>query len=415
MTNDDQRSESSTTTHTTRRRFLQGAAASIVAGGAAAVFTDVGDLFSGSEGGPLDNGRVDGSVIVVGAGPAGMTAAHLLRQRGADVRVLEAASSYGGRIAHDTDFTDFTDFPIPLGAEWIHVDPSVLDDIVNDPSVDIRTVTVGYAEDDSLGIWSEAGELEITTAPEVDPDLKFVGSSWLDFFETYIVPGISSLITYDTVVERIAYGEDGVALTDTSGATHSADRVILTAPLKMLQLGLIEFDPPLPAEHVDAIDNANIWTGLKAFLEFDDRFYPTFIYPPDGETDGGQRLYYDAAYGQDTNANILGLFSVGTQAERYQAAGDDLVAVILDELDALFDGAASASYRRILIQDWSQQPFARAAYLEDNADGALTGKLAEPVLGRLFFAGDAYTSFDDWSSVHAAAWSARDAVRAMLT
>lgn len=38
----------------------------------------------------------DGKVIIVGAGPAGMTAAHLLQQRGVNFQVIEAADSVGG-------------------------------------------------------------------------------------------------------------------------------------------------------------------------------------------------------------------------------------------------------------------------------------------------------------------------------
>jgi monoamine oxidase len=62
------------------------------------------------------------SVVVVGAGPAGMSAAHLLRQRGVDTRVLEAVPTHGGRIQHDREFADF---PISLGGESVHVDGAV--------------------------------------------------------------------------------------------------------------------------------------------------------------------------------------------------------------------------------------------------------------------------------------------------
>lgn len=53
------------------------------------------------------------SVIVVGAGPAGLSAAHLLVRAGVEVTVLEAAPAYGGRVRRTLDLVDF---PIPLGA-----------------------------------------------------------------------------------------------------------------------------------------------------------------------------------------------------------------------------------------------------------------------------------------------------------
>ena len=59
-------------------------------------------------------------VVVVGAGAAGLYAAHLLRQQVKPmlkVVVLEAASRIGGRIL---TLDGFAPFPVDLGAEFIH-------------------------------------------------------------------------------------------------------------------------------------------------------------------------------------------------------------------------------------------------------------------------------------------------------
>ena len=158
-----------------------------------------------------------------------------------------------------------------------------------------------------------------------------------------------------------------------------------------------------------------MWSGFKAFFEFDEEFYPTAVAPEDTETRAGQRLFYDAAYGQRTDQNILGLFSVGAQAEAYQAMDDDdFLADVLGELDDAFDGAASRTYLRHRVQNWNDEPFARGAYLEDNADWRISRELAEPLGELVHFAGDAYTRFDDWSSVHTAARSAADTVERIL-
>src|SRR4051812_19584005 len=57
-------------------------------------------------------------VIVVGAGAAGMIAAHELVLTGKTVGVLEARDRIGGRIysINDPDF----DLPVELGAEFVH-------------------------------------------------------------------------------------------------------------------------------------------------------------------------------------------------------------------------------------------------------------------------------------------------------
>jgi monoamine oxidase len=93
---------------------------------------------------------------------------------------------------------------------------------------------------------------------------------------------------------------------------------------------------------------------------------------------------------------------------------DEFRADVLGELDAVLDGAASRTSVRHLVQNWNAEPFAGAAYLADDASSAITRRLAEPLGERVFFAGDAYTSFDDWSSVHTAARSAADAVERIV-
>jgi monoamine oxidase len=57
------------------------------------------------------------STIVLGAGMAGISAAHDLQKAGEPVIILEARDRIGGRV-----FTrrDLADFPVELGAELIH-------------------------------------------------------------------------------------------------------------------------------------------------------------------------------------------------------------------------------------------------------------------------------------------------------
>jgi len=347
------------------------------------------------------------SVVIVGAGVAGLTAAHLLVRSGIDIVVLEAAETYGGRIRRTLDFVDF---PISLGAEWLHVDPAVLNLIADDDLVDVDLVA--YSPDDQLGFFD--GELSLEPF-EPSGDLKFVGSSWLDVFERYVVPGIENRLRFDRQVVSVDASGETVVVSDEAGGVVEADAVIVTVPVAVLRARQISFVPDLTAERWSAIDDVHLWGGMKAFIEFDERFYPTFVEFPDSDTPAGQRLYYDAAYGQATEANVLGLFAVGRQAEAYQGLEhDELRDYLLAELDEIFEGAASRSYLRHISQDWSAEPFIGQAYVADEADSRLVRTLGRPAGGRVLFAGDAYSDGEDWSSVHAAAESARVAVYRLL-
>ena len=65
---------------------------------------------------PLDLVGIGRTVVVVGAGPAGLSAAHHLQRHGCRVRILEARDRVGGRV--HTDRTTFS-CPVDLGASII--------------------------------------------------------------------------------------------------------------------------------------------------------------------------------------------------------------------------------------------------------------------------------------------------------
>lgn len=355
-------------------------------------------------------GPDSGKVLVVGAGAAGLSAAYLLNQQGVAVEVLEAQGCYGGRFKVNRDFAEF---PIPLGAEWLHVKPSELDKILNTkrvkPDIELRP----YDRGDVLGLYQDGEYLESVLGDSGDS--KFIGSSWFDFFQTYVVPSIQSKIKYHIEIKEVDYTDSKVVLTDKNKERFVADKVILTVPLRLLQLGSINFHPPLTPEKRKAIRSANVWSGLKMFIEFSQKFYPTVLAFSNSETPEGQRYLYDAAVGQNASRPILGVFSVGAQAEAYIALNEEhRIKVVLEELDRIFDGAASRTYLRHLTQDWNVEPFARGAYLSDVSPSWIPRDLSRSVDGKLYFAGEAYTEGEDWGGVHDAARSARSAVRELL-
>jgi monoamine oxidase len=95
----------------------------------------------------------DGNVMVIGAGAAGLYAADILRIKGINVTVLEAASQPGGRIRSlrnqtDVQYQTFStasqaDFPVELGAEVVYGSNSSWGKIISD--LRIQTVELGTA------------------------------------------------------------------------------------------------------------------------------------------------------------------------------------------------------------------------------------------------------------------------------
>lgn len=98
-----------------RREFLIAAGASLGASLLSACGEDA------NAGDTTDNGgtapATSGTVIVIGAGMAGLAAARKLRDAGKDVLVLEARDRLGGRILTSRKWSDAK---VDLGATWIH-------------------------------------------------------------------------------------------------------------------------------------------------------------------------------------------------------------------------------------------------------------------------------------------------------
>ena len=208
--------------------------------------------------------RDDLSVLVIGAGAAGMSAGHLLTQRGVDVQILEAGPTHGGRTK---TVRDFVDFPIPLGAEWLHAGEDELVAIANDDSTPVTTELIGYAPDDVLGFHD--GELTLGPLGKLT-DLKFVGSSWADFFDEYVVPGIAERMLLGVRVVEIDSSGAGVVVTDATGLARDADAVIVTVPLTILRDGDIEFVPYLPTDNLRVLYLADVNFAKLGLPDLDD-------------------------------------------------------------------------------------------------------------------------------------------------
>jgi len=356
-----------------------------------------------------------GSVLIIGAGAAGMASGYLLEQQGIDFQIVEASTNYGGRMKNTTSFVDFS---IPLGAEWLHATENELEDIVNDNSVNITTLFQGYQPQSQIGYYENGDLIYSDLSTEFGNgfiDKKFINSTWLDFFEEYIVPSIDSKIHFNTQIVSIDYQGNKIITMDSNGQTYEAEKIIITVPLMILKEGAISFTPQLPASHRNAIQDAPIWGGLKVFLEFSQNFYPLYLTFPDSETNQGQRIYYDAAYAQDSLSNVLGLVALGEQANQYQELDENIQRdYILNELDEIFNGIASQTYMSHIVQDWSNEPYIHSAYLADIASSNISSRLYQPIDEKVYFAGEAYTQEDDWGGVHNAIRAAKNVINEFL-
>ncbi|MEM8508676.1 MAG: FAD-dependent oxidoreductase [Bacteroidota bacterium] len=348
-------------------------------------------------------------VIIVGAGAAGLSAGYLLKQKGIDFTIIEADTQFGGRMKINTSFTDF---PIPLGAEWISSENLDFSPLAENEKVLERIKTANYLPNDAYWVWDNHKLLRSTL--ETYNDKKFINSSWFSFFKTFLVPSIESNIAFDTKITSIEYTNTEVVL-KAKQHVFVADQVILTTPLSILKSKAIRFVPTLPKSKLNVLNKITYWDGFKAFFEFEQKFYPAFVdYTIQPKTDGQVSLY-DAAWGQESKKHILGLFAVGAPAKKYGDLTDEVfISQFLKELDKIFEGKASKYFIKHITQNWSKEPFAKGAYPSDFNTPRALATLREPIRNKLYFAGDAYTDGTDWGHVHNAIYSARQCVEMIL-
>jgi len=355
--------------------------------------------------------QFNGKVLIIGAGAAGITAAYILQKHNIDFQIIEASGSFGGRVKK---IEGFADFPIDLGGEWIHTDPSILSQLLNNQSTDVDIDIVNYRPK-TISIWRNDRLRKINFTSHFYREYKFKNTTWFGFFEQFMVPTIADKMEFNKVVNGIDYRGDKVSVRTNQGEVYEADRVLVTVPIKILQNEMIEFNPAWPQEKVAALEEVDMPAGLKVFMHFSERFYPDIII--EGVSTSTEKTYYDAAFGKDSSEAVLGLFSAGPLAKRYTDLGSDekIIEVVLEELDTMFEGKASKFLIKAVVQNWSAEPYIQGSYSHYGGNFTSTMEtLMEPLERKVYFAGEAFNPGGDTSTVHGAAESAYWVLKDML-
>ena len=338
--------------------------------------------------------QADKQVIIVGAGVAGLAAAKKLEEEGVSYQILEATDKLGGRIQKDETFADF---PIDLGAEWIHEDKSILNYLINQPGNEPDVETILYQPmnvNEVVGnnIFQISNQDMIDYYADYITEYKFKNTTWYDFINENFAQQVKQNIIYNSKVTTIDYSQDQVVLTTEDGIIYEADKVILTVSVGVLKSNAITFNPSLPAEKITALEDVEFFPGFKLFMKFSDQFYPDVI-----TSENEEKTYYNVAYGKESQDNVLCLLSHGPSTEDYYLLGntDAIVNSAIQELDGYFNGLASQNYLGSYIyEDWGQQTYTQGTWTSDFQ--AASDDLSASLNDKVYFAGETYNSHGIW-------------------
>jgi monoamine oxidase len=412
----------------------------------------------------------DQTVIVVGAGVAGLSAAKQLKAKGFTVIVLEAQDRTGGRLK--TDYS--LGFAFDEGASWIHGptnnpitvlanDAGLTTYLTDDENTSIFnaagteypssiTDSAYTAYEDLLAEVIENGDqessvkkitLQLNPQFESDPLLKYMLSAYLEFSSGGDIDSLSSLdfrddeafagsdliITngYDKLTDFLAEGLDirlshSVTQIDYSSSTvvvtanstsFEADYVLCTVPLGVLKKNIISFNPILPSGKTEAIAGTQMGQVNKFLLVFDSTFWDNSLqyigYTPDTK---GKYNYFMNINKFAAQSNALMTFAFGNFSELTENQSDtEVIAEIMIHLKAIYGNSIPdpTSFKRT---KWKSDPytFGSYSYATNERRSSDFDSLAESVSDRLFFAGE-HTIKDYRGTVHGAHLSGMSAAQ----
>ena len=304
----------------------------------------------------------DGKVIIVGAGASGLAAAKVLEQNNIDYIILEATNRYGGRLKKDTTLADF---PIDIGAEWLHSAPITLNKLKGKRGTEIDEELIPYHLD-STASW-DGKEYKVDPHWQNNfmynflPESKFKTSTWYDFVNENIAETVKHKIQYNSPVNSIDYSSNNVIVKTKSGKTFEADRIIVTVSIGVLKSNVITFIPEMNKENRKAIESITFHPGFKVAMKFSEKFYPDAI---TCKVENGEKGFYDIAFKKDVQTNVLGFLCTGNETQKYYnlKSEQEIISSLLEELDEMFDGKASTFYSgEYILENWGQHKFTQGA------------------------------------------------------
>ncbi len=361
--------------------------------------------------------------------------------------LIPLAEKYGARNqVCDYDSADYFDCSPPFQAPPLHpMDSAPLDDLedqiykqIKEARKNNKEMSLAEGLEPWIATFSQKQQAEIwyILASDIeqeygadcsklsllhyDDDDTFGGGNnlMIDGYQPLINGLAASLLQDDRIqlehfVTQITHSDSGVQVT-ANGTTYSADYVICTVPLGVIQHDTIQFTPPLTEEKREAVNRLKMGLLDKAVLLFPSVFWDSSknlidrIPPAEGE------WVENIDYFPFSGRPMLVAFNADSAASKYieTQSDDEVIQSVMDSLRAIY-GDGIPNPVDWVITRWGEDPFSYGSYSYlptfatiDDFDTMAKSQ------GRLYFAGEATSRY--FATAHGAYLSGLKAAKDIL-
>lgn len=410
-------------------------------------------------------------IVIIGAGASGLMAAACLARKGYRVTVVEARDRIGGRVY---TLENFFSLPAEAGAEFIHGRQPLTMSLMEESRINMRQLSGNWYELENGRVqkadffdsdWQRV--LQALDKLDADTDMNsfmnhhFGGDEHKQlygkvkgFVEGYdaadmdrvsaralkeewvatddarqfrvdggyltvvrhleeIVKTGGGVIVLSSPVTEVRWTRGKAEVFTETGERFEAEKVIITAPLGVLQNDSIQFHPSLPS-YLAAARSLGNGGVIKFLFEFQQRFWEEAVKSPFKDA---AFIFSDAwiptwwTQSPDKTPLLTGWIGGPDTFETHDNE-DGLIEKAINSLEYVFNCSKreiTALIVRSYIADWVRDPFALGAYTYPTV-GSAAGRftLSHPVEDTLYFAGEALYVGPAMGTVEAALVSGRD-------
>ena len=320
------------------------------------------------------NESVDVDVVVLGAGAAGLGAAHTLAERGQRVVVIEARDRIGGRMWTDRGVMSI---PVERGGELVHGAQASTWPLIKSSGVVTHKMREGLVREGSGSAWGPK---------DFGNNFRVIGG-----YDQILRPLATGLtIALNTVVRTIEHSANGVVVhADGPGGavSYNGRACVVALPAGVLRSGDITFLPALPADKVTALREVPYEHVCKVLMEFAEPVLPVTADFVEDHSNNPPYFWNASADVPDYRGQVVIGWSYGpTAKEVLELPTQERYRHVLEAARAV-TGRTSLEYLRVTDHDWVQDPFARGAYPVQDYVDAIPAAIYRPVGAVLFWAG----------------------------